>query len=83
MIRIDIVGEHQSKPPDHTVKFEFRRHQQAKTTRSVENTAYLVGSSDLLEYIKLYPIKVDGAAGVVEVRRSAFETLGFRLVVLE
>lgn len=83
MIKLVIKGERPEPPPERTVEFTFRRHKQAMSTRSVEQTAYLVGiePSHGNFAAEVYPIKVDGERHIVEVRKAEFEKLGFDVIV--
>lgn len=78
MIKL-ILAEEEPKPVP-TVRFEFRRHFQASTTKAVEQQAFLTGESEARN-IKVYPVKIDGDRQTVEIRRKDFEALGFVVVV--
>jgi hypothetical protein len=76
MIKL-IIGD-ETPSVERTIHFEFRRHANVNS----QHLAYLVGTDvDRSSLPAIYPVKIDGAKKVVEIRRRDFEALGFTVDV--
>ena len=80
MIKLIIAGE--EPEIESTVRFQFRRHKQSY---GCGHLAYL--TAEVVQgpgsiHPTLYPVKVDGRAKTVDIRRADFEGLGFTVRIV-
>lgn len=84
MIKIEIANEKVAREPERTVTFEFRRHDLARSSPTESETVFLVARDHRYSvFSKQYPVKVDGLAKKMYIRRRTLEDLGFELVIEE